>query len=251
MSSDKSEIGAFDLSTQAGRLSYVLAQLKHTPQKLKQKEVAKKIRYHPGYLIEVKKGRRELSKKMAEAIQDLYGWRSHWLLTGEGPTRQPLVWEPHPKGALEPKGADRAYVTVPVVKDPTALRPEKLGIVNIQDMVGPDGIRERITLLNSPETGITSYATVGLRVTDDSMAPTLPKEALVILDLLETDPLYLSGRIVCSRTHKVGETLIRRLRVAGDSLFLCSENKRFGAIELDRNVELSPIIGAMVMALYV
>ena len=60
--------------------------------------------------------------------------------------------------------------------------------------------------------------TIGVRLEDDSMHPILPMGSIVAVDLSQTDPLRLQGRLVAACPE--GEPLIRWLDVSGRHLIL-------------------------------
>lgn len=80
------------------------------------------------------------------------------------------------------------------------------------------------------------------------MAPFLPPRAVVVLDLLRTDPAECVGQVVCSRTYEEGKSVVRHLHRGDDFYFLRAENPRVPIIELDFTILGDPIIGMMVFA---
>ena len=90
------------------------------------------------------------------------------------------------------------------------------------------------------------YAAV--RLDDDSMAPLLPDGSVVVLDREQTEPRQVADTICAARTYSPGEVVIRWLRVVEGAYFLASENKRFGALEVDLEELPDPIIGQVCAA---
>jgi len=70
----------FSGSTPGQRLAYLIELTTDTTQA----EFARKTDFSPGWVSEIKQGKRELPPKMAYAIQGVFGYSAEWLLHGSG-----------------------------------------------------------------------------------------------------------------------------------------------------------------------
>jgi len=91
----------------------------------------------------------------------------------------------------------------------------------------------------------------GIRLTGDSMAPTLPDGSIVGVDITQRDPAQLEGEIVCCRVEDEEQIVVKRLRRGGKSLILCSDNPdqdEYPPVLVDLEDHPDAIIGRVVWA---
>jgi phage repressor protein C with HTH and peptisase S24 domain len=89
-----------------------------------------------------------------------------------------------------------------------------------------------------------------VRVSGDSMAPTLTDGSIVAVDISPIPMRALEGRIVCSRTPD-GAVAIKRLRARSHYALLFSDSEdqaRFPPIVVDLRELPEPIIGQVIWA---
>lgn len=88
---------------------------------------------------------------------------------------------------------------------------------------------------------------VCVRISGDSMAPTLPDGSIVAVQISDGDPRDHIGQIVAARTDD-GEVTVKRLAAAKHCLVLRPDNPLYDLIEVDPTVQPNPLIGPVVWA---
>jgi len=169
-----------------------------------------------------------------------------WLLTGEGecfgaarPSRPVIVASAQELNKLRALEGDDQYYVVPYLRDAAAAG---AGLVMEEQIEGYCIIHRRVA--PKPE----SIRCV--RISGDSMAPTLTDGSIVAVDISPLPIRALRNRIVCSRTPD-GTVVIKRLRLRDHYALLFSDNddqQRFPPIVVDLRELEEPIIGQVIWA---
>jgi len=169
-----------------------------------------------------------------------------WLLTGKGdplvgarPARPVIVTSPEELRSLRRLEGEDQYYAVPYLRDPAAAG---AGLIMEEQVEGYCVIHRRVA--PHPET------IRCVRISGDSMAPTLTDGSIVAVDITPVPLRNLEGRIVCSRTHD-GGVVIKRLRVRNHFALLFSDNedqRTFPPIVLDLRELPDPTIGQVIWA---
>lgn len=136
------------------------------------------------------------------------------------------------------EGRDK-YYAIPYLRDPAAAG---AGLVMEDQVSGYCVIHERVA--PHPE------QLRCVRISGDSMAPTLTDGSIVAVDVSITDLRLVEGKIVCARTAE-GEVVIKRLRLHGRHVLLYSENadqEKHPPLIVDLQELPEPVIGQVVWA---
>ena len=169
-----------------------------------------------------------------------------WMLDGRGetfvsagPARPTIVASSDDLDRMTRlEGRDRFHA-VPYLRDPAAagqgaiMEDQVEGYCVIHESVAPDPEFVRC-----------------VRVSGDSMAPTLTDGSIVAVDVSPIRLRNLEGRIVCSRTSD-GTVVIKRLRVRDRFALLFSDNpdqQAFAPLVVDLREMPDPIIGQVIWA---
>ncbi len=169
-----------------------------------------------------------------------------WVLDGQGssfvnagPARPTIVTSPEELSSIDRlEGHDR-YYAVPYLRDPAAAGD---GLIMEEQVEGYCVIHERVA--PHPE------SVRCVRVSGDSMAPTLTDGSIVAVDVTPIRLRNLEGRIVCSRTGD-GTVVIKRLRVRDRFALLFSDSPdqhTFAPLVVDLREVADPIIGQIIWA---
>lgn len=169
-----------------------------------------------------------------------------WVLEGEGerftgvrPARPLIVTSPEELRSLHRLEGEDRYYAVPYLRDPAAAG---AGLIMEEQVEGYCIIHQRVA--PHPET------IRCVRISGDSMAPTLTDGSIVAVDITPIPLRNLQGRIVCSRTHE-GGVVIKRLRVRNHFALLFSDNedqRTFPPIVVDLRELPDPVIGQVIWA---
>jgi transcriptional regulator with XRE-family HTH domain len=169
-----------------------------------------------------------------------------WVMEGTGApfcdvaAPRPVVFvDEQERGRLRELEGEDAYYAVPYLRDPAAAGQ---GLVMEEHVAGYCLVHRRVA--PKPD----SLRCV--RISGDSMAPTLTDGSIVAVDVTPVPLRNLQGRIVCSRTAD-GGVVIKRLRVRGHFLLLFSDNedqRTFPPLVLDLRETEDPIIGQVIWA---
>ncbi len=208
---------------------------------------ARKLGVQIGYINDVIHGRKGISKECALKISSEFGVSLEWLLYGRGnawptitraaesgevydsipndkivdilarrlaqlhPNAAPIILTDDPEDMYSLEGRE-VYRAIPYMADAAAAGSGRL---MREEVAGYVVVHERIA--RRPEN------LVAVRITGESMKPTLPDGSIVAIDLTKKNPSNLNGRIVCARLED-GEVLIKRLEIDGDHVLLKSDN---------------------------
>lgn len=160
--------------------------------------------------------------------------------TGHAAPQQPVVLAtPEQRQRMEDLEGRDAYYAVPYLRDPVAAG---RGLVMEEEVVGYCLIHRRVA--PKPD------ALRCVRISGDSMAPTLTDGSIVAVDTTPVPLRNLESHIVCSRTAE-GMVVIKRLRVRDRYalLFSDSEDQRtFPPLVLDLTEIEDPVIGQVIWA---
>jgi len=160
-------------------------------------------------------------------------------LTSVGPTRPIIVTSPRELSRLQRLEGEESYHAVPYLRDPAAAG---AGLIMEDQVEGYCIIHARVA--PHPET------IRCVRISGDSMAPTLTDGSIVAVDITPVPLRNLEDRIVCSRTHD-GGVVIKRLRVRNHFALLFSDNedqRTFPPIVIDLREMPEPVIGQVIWA---
>jgi transcriptional regulator with XRE-family HTH domain len=169
-----------------------------------------------------------------------------WVLDGKGdplvgarPSQPLVVTSPDELRHLRRLEGEDQYYVVPYLRDPAAAG---AGLIMEEQVEGYCIIHRRVA--PHPET------IRCVRISGDSMAPTLTDGSIIAVDITPVPLRNLQGRIVCSRTHD-GGVVIKRLRVRNHFALLFSDNedqRTFPPMVLDLRELPEPIIGQVIWA---
>ena len=213
---------------------------------LNQTELARSIGVTQSSIAAYETDRRQPPVPVALALEHRFRVSHEWLLAGTGPRfagalppRPAILASEEDRRRLERlEGTDQYYV-VPYLRDPAAAGS---GLVMEEQIEGYCVIHRRVA--PHPET------IRCVRISGDSMAPTLTDGSIVAVDTTPIPMRALQGKVVCSRTAE-GEVVIKRLRARGHYAMLFSDNEdqvRYPPVVVDLREVPEPIIGQVVWA---
>jgi len=191
-------------------------------------------------------GKRRPPLPVLLALERVLRINHDWLLNGAGPrlteaapTRPVIVTSPEElKSLTRLEGEDR-YYAVPYLRDPAAAG---AGLIMEEQVEGYCIIHQRVA--PHPE------RLRCVRISGDSMAPTLTDGSIVAVDVTPVPLHNLEGRIVCCRTGD-GAVVIKRLRARNHFALLFSDNENqrtFPPIVVDLRELPDPVIGQVIWA---
>jgi len=191
-----------------------------------QEELAERIGRSLSTVRNWEKGRTTPSRGDLILIARATGARLEWLLTGEGPSG--LESEPGPKAsAASVDTTDDDVVLVPLVTARAeAGRGELILDTGVESFIayGKASLRSEI--------GFLPHRLIALRVTGDSMTPTLVPGDIAIVALDDVE--LIQGGVYVLRFHDV--LMIKRLREAnGQKLVLTSDNGAYPPLVFRRD----------------
>ena len=188
------------------------------------------------------------------ALEYKFGINHSWVLTGAGEmflespprpggavaaTRPIIITDPAELERLDDlEGRDR-YYAVPYLRDAAAAG---TGRIVEDDIEGYCVIHERVA--PRPEN------LRCVRVSGDSMAPTLTDGSIVAVDITRRNPRQVEGRIVCARVSEE-EVVIKRLRLRPRYALLFSDNEdqhKHPPLIVDMKEQKDMLIGQVVWA---
>jgi transcriptional regulator with XRE-family HTH domain len=180
------------------------------------------------------------------AVERVFRVNHDWLLTGVGPrfteaapARPVIVTNRQELESLKRLEGEDRYYAVPYLRDPAAagsgliMEEQVEGYCIIHDRVAPHPERLRC-----------------VRISGDSMAPTLTDGSIVAVDVTPVPLRNMEGRIVCSRTND-GSVVIKRLRVRNHFALLFSDNedqRAFPPLVVDLRELPEPVVGQVIWA---
>ncbi|MHC4788201.1 MAG: XRE family transcriptional regulator [Planctomycetota bacterium] len=232
---------ANDLCGVGGRLRSVRAELG-----LSQTELAEAVGVTQSTIGAYDADSRPPPLPVALALEHVVRINHRWLLEGVGErrtgprlTRPVIVTSQEELRALRRLEGEDHYYAVPYLRDPAAAG---AGLVMEEQVAGYCIIHRRVA--PRPET------IRCVRISGDSMAPTLTDGSIVAVDITPVPLRNLEGRIVCCRTGE-GAVVIKRLRVRNHFALLFSDNedqRTFPPIVLDLRELEDPVIGQVIWA---
>ena len=160
-------------------------------------------------------------------------------LTGVRPATPTLIVDRERRVGMNRLEDPDSFYTVPYLRDPAAAG---TGLIMEDDVAGYCVIHQRVA--PHPE------RLRCVRVSGDSMAPTLTDGSIVAVDISPVPLHNLEGRIVCSRTSE-GSVVIKRLRLRGQFALLFSDNedqRTFPPLVIDLRELSDPVIGQVIWA---
>jgi phage repressor protein C with HTH and peptisase S24 domain len=191
-------------------------------------------------------GRRSPPLPVALALEHVLRIGQQWLLGGKGERflsgahkRPTVLTSPAQWRELSRLEGEEQYHAVPYLRDAAAagagliMEEQVEGYCIIHKRVAPDPDKIRC-----------------VRISGDSMAPTLTDGSIVAVDITPVPLRNLEGRIVCSRTND-GAVVIKRLRVRSHFALLFSDNgdqRTFPPIVVDLRELEDPIVGQIIWA---
>ena len=210
-------------------------------QKLSQRAAASALGVSQGYIGDIESGRAEPSRKFLQRLSEVFQVNPAWVLEG----REPMVFDTLPGFAA---GTDEAVRITPAnLAHPSsgdfAYGNEEFTLVKRYDVnlsAGPglipieDALSEHLAFSRSwlRREGINSQLCGLVRVRGDSMAPTIPDGAMVLIHMPEMTVLQ-EGIFAFSRA---GSAFIKRIIPAGieqdgraTSLVILSDNPAYPA----------------------
>jgi transcriptional regulator with XRE-family HTH domain len=213
---------------------------------LSQTEMAEAIGVTQSSVAAYETGRRDPPKPVLLALEHELGVNHRWVLTGSGqrlgsarPERPVIVAEPRELEGLRRLEGRDSYYAVPYLRDPAAAGS---GLIMDEQVAGYCVIHRRVA--PHPE------RLRCVRISGDSMAPTLTDGSIVAVDIAPVPLRNLEGRIVCCRTAE-GSVVIKRLRVRDRFALLFSDNEdqqTFPPIVVDLREVEDPVIGQVIWA---
>jgi len=221
---------------------------------LSQARMAAEIGLPQSTLADYELDKYPVQRDLCLAIEYKFGISHRWVLEGEGEMflaalpragggggapRPVIITSRKELERLERlEGRDRFYA-VPYLRDAAAAG---TGRVVEDDIEGYCIIHERVA--PKPEN------LRCIRVSGESMAPTLTDGSIVAVDITRRDPHSVQGKLVCARTPE-DEVVIKRLRLRGRYALLYSDTedqRRFPPIVVDTEEHRDFIIGQVVWA---
>ncbi len=213
---------------------------------LNQTEMAEAVGVTQSSIGAYESNRRRPPLPLLLALEHRFRINHEWVLDGAGerlagvrPAQPVIVTSPEELDALRRLEGEDRYYAVPYLRDPAAAG---AGLVMEEQVEGYCIIHQRVA--PHPET------IRCVRISGDSMAPTLTDGSIVAVDITPIPLRNLQGRIVCSRTHE-GTVVIKRLRVRNHFALLFSDHedqRAFAPIVLDLRELADPIIGQVIWA---
>jgi len=213
---------------------------------ISQSQMAARIGLGQSTFAGYESGNRRPPLHMMLALEHEFYVNHRWLVTGEGQplletrsTRPVIVTDRRELQQLEKlEGRDHYYV-VPYLRDAAAAGP---GLVMEEQIDGYCIIHQRVAPRPSEIRCV--------RVSGESMAPTLTDGSIVAVNVALRDPGTVEGKIVCVRTAD-GEVAIKRLRTRTPHLLLVSDNpdqQKYPPLVVDTREVEQPVIGKVVWA---
>ncbi len=213
---------------------------------LNQSEFAEGVGVTQSTVAAYETDRREPPLPVLLALEHRFRINHKWVLEGSGerftgvrPARPVIVTDQKElKGIRRLEGEDQ-YYAVPYLRDAAAAG---AGLVMEEQVEGYCIIHRRVA--PRPET------IRCVRISGDSMAPTLTDGSIVAVDITPIPMRALENRIVCSRTGE-GTVVIKRLRIRRPYALLFSDNedqKRHPPLIVDLREVEDPIIGQVIWA---
>ncbi len=213
---------------------------------LSQAELAEAVGVSQGTVASYEADRRAPPTPVLLALEHTLNINHRWLLEGAGeplagprPTRPAIVADPAQLGRLEQLEGQDQYYVVPYLRDPAAAGE---GLVMEEQVEGYCVIHRRV----APRPEVIRC----VRISGDSMAPTLTDGSIVAVDISPLPMRALEGRIVCCRTGE-GAVVIKRLRLRSRYALLFSDNedqRRYPPIVVDLQEIEEPVIGQVIWA---
>jgi len=213
---------------------------------LSQSELAQAIGLTQSSIAAYETAEREPPLPVLLALEHRLRVNHKWVLDGQGQAlltvraSQPVIvtnrQELQKLRRLE--GEDQYYV-VPYMRDAAAAG---AGLVMEEQVEGYCIIHRRVA--PRPE------CIRCVRISGESMAPTLTDGSIVAVDIAPVPMRSLEGKVVCSRTTE-GAVVIKRLRLRNHFALLFSDNedqRAFPPIVLDLRELEEPIIGQVIWA---
>jgi len=223
------------------RLRSVRAELR-----LNQTEVARAVGVTQSSIAAYEGDKRRPPLSVALALELKFRISHQWLLQGVGdrftgarPSRPAIVTSPKELESLRRLEGEDRYYAVPYLRDAAAAG---AGLVMEEQVEGYCIIHQRVA--PHPE------RIRCVRISGDSMAPTLTDGSIVAVDTMPIPLRNLEGRIVCCRTAD-GAVVIKRLRLRNHFALLFSDNsdqRTFPPIVVDLREVEDPIIGQVIWA---
>ncbi len=180
------------------------------------------------------------------ALEHRLNINHRWLLEGTGPRiagvrpGKPLIVTSRDElTALQRLEGEDQYFLVPYLRDAAAAGQ---GLIMEEQVEGYCIIHRRVA--PRPET------IRCVRISGDSMAPTLTDGSIVAVDITPIRLQALEGRIVCARTEE-RSVVIKRLRLRNHYALLWSDNedqRRFPPVIVDLRQVEEPVIGQVIWA---
>lgn len=190
--------------------------------------------------------RRAIPRPVLLALEHRFRINHEWVLRGVGerltgarPVKPVIATNPKELESLRRLEGEDRYYAVPYLRDPAAAG---AGLIMEEQVEGYCVIHQRVA--PHPE------RIRCVRISGDSMAPTLTDGSIVAIDTIPIPLRNLEGRIVCSRTPD-GTVVIKRLRVRNHFALLFSDNEdqqTFPPIVLDLREMEDPVIGQVIWA---
>ncbi len=244
------------MADKKGKLRTVGQRLKaaRTVLGLSQAAMASELGLPQSTLADYELDRYPVQLDMCLAIEYKFGINRDWVLSGKGETF--LASAPRAGGAvlaMRPiiitdkaelsrldrlEGRDR-YYAVPYLRDAAAAGTGRI----VEDAIeGYCIIHERVA--PRPEN------LRCVRVSGDSMAPTLTDASIVAVDITRKSPRQVAGKIVCARASEE-EVVIKRLHLRGRYALLFSDNEdqhKYPPIVVDVREQKDLLVGQVVWA---
>lgn len=201
---------------------------------LSQRALGAAMHVSQGYISDIESGRSGPSRDFLQSLSDTFGVNQAWVLDG----REPMI---HPHSAKGFQGTT-ARITPPIPGKPMAgdFQADGVGfsLVKRYDlsvsagnglMVVDEQEKDRLAFSNSwlSKMGIVADLAALVSVRGDSMAPTIPDGATVLIDPRQKDPA--KGGIYAFTYD--GEVFVKRLVAAkgGGAVSLVSDNPAYPA----------------------
>jgi SOS-response transcriptional repressor LexA len=217
-----------------------------TELRLSQAEMAQAIGITQSSIAAYEGRRRAIPRPVLLALEHRFRINHEWVLRGVGerltsarPVKPVIATNPKELESLRRLEGEDRYYAVPYLRDPAAAG---AGLIMEEQVEGYCVIHQRVA--PHPE------RIRCVRISGDSMAPTLTDGSIVAIDTIPIPLRNLEGRIVCSRTPD-GTVVIKRLRVRNHFALLFSDNEdqqTFPPIVLDLRELEDPVIGQVIWA---
>jgi len=213
---------------------------------LNQTEMARAVGVTQSSIAAYEGDRRRPPLPVALALELKFRINHEWLLDGTGqhltgarPAKPVIVTNPKELASLRRLEGEDRYHAVPYLRDAAAagagliMEDQVEGYCIIHQRVAPHPERIRC-----------------VRISGDSMAPTLTDGSIVAVDTVPIPLRNLEGRIVCCRTAE-GTVVIKRLRLRNHFALLFSDNedqRAFPPLVIDLREVEDPVIGQVIWA---